>query len=69
MSVRVAVPSVRVVVPYPVLVANAALSLINLCCHLLDRQVAAQSKDFETRGGFSERMYRVRSANRKLRTK
>lgn len=28
-------------VPAPALVANAALSLLNLCCHLLDRQLAA----------------------------
>jgi four helix bundle suffix protein len=47
------------------LVANAALSLLNLCCYLLDRQLAAQAKAFETEGGFSERLYRVRSAKRK----
>jgi four helix bundle suffix protein len=47
-----------------VLVANAALSLLNLCCFLLDRQLAAQAKAFETEGGFTERLYRVRSARR-----
>jgi four helix bundle suffix protein len=47
------------------LVANAALSLLNLCCYLLDRQIAAQAKAFETEGGFTERLYRVRSAKRK----
>jgi four helix bundle suffix protein len=47
------------------LVANAALSLLNLCCYLLDRQLAAQAKAFETEGGFTERLYRVRSAKRK----
>lgn len=47
------------------LVANAALSLLNLCCYLLDRQLAAQAKVFETEGGFTERLYRVRSAKRK----
>jgi four helix bundle suffix protein len=49
------------------LVANAALSLLNLCCYLLDRQLAAQAKAFEAEGGFTERLYRVRSAKRKSR--
>jgi four helix bundle suffix protein len=43
------------------LVANAALSLLNLCCYLLDRQLAAQAAAFEREGGFTERLYRVRS--------
>lgn len=47
------------------LVANAALSLLNLCCYFLDRQIAAQAKDFENEGGFTERLYRVRKAKRK----
>lgn len=47
------------------LVANAALSLLNLSCYLLDRQLAAQAKAFETEGGFTERLYRVRTAKRK----
>ena len=48
-----------------VLVANAALSLLNLCCYFLDRQIATQAKDFENEGGFTERLYRVRKAKRK----
>lgn len=47
------------------LVANAALSLLNLCCHLLDRQLAAQAQAFEKEGGFTERLYRVRQQKRK----
>ena len=47
------------------LAANAALSLLNLCCYFLDRQIAAQAKDFENEGGFTERLYRVRTAKRK----
>jgi len=47
------------------LVANAALSLLNLCCHLLDRQLAAQAEAFENEGGFTERLYRVRSQKRR----
>lgn len=49
----------------PALVANAALSLLNLCCHLLDRQLAAQASAFEQEGGFTERLYRVRSEGRR----
>lgn len=47
------------------LVANATLSLLNLACHLLDKQLAAQEKAFVEEGGFTERLYRVRSAQRK----
>jgi four helix bundle suffix protein len=46
-------------------VANAALSLLNLCCHLLDRQLAAQASAFEKEGGFTERLYRTRSQARR----
>jgi four helix bundle suffix protein len=52
-------------VPSSVLVANAALSLLNLCCHFLDCQLAAQAKSFENEGGFTERLYRIRSTGRK----
>lgn len=46
------------------LVANAALSLLNLACHLLDRQLAAQAAAFEKEGGFTERLHRVRTRTR-----
>ena len=46
-------------------VANAALSLLNLCCYFLDRQLMAQAAAFEKEGGFTERLYRVRSAAKK----
>jgi four helix bundle suffix protein len=46
------------------LVANAALSLLNLACHLLNKQIAAQEKAFVEEGGFTERLYRVRSERR-----
>jgi len=55
------------VLPSSVFAANAALCLLNLCCHLLDRQLAAQAHAFEIEGGFTERLYRVRSASRKKR--
>lgn len=47
------------------LAANAVLSLLNLCCYLLDRQLAAQAQAFENEGGFSERMYRIRQDRRR----
>jgi four helix bundle suffix protein len=46
------------------LAANGALSLLNVCCYLLDRQLAAQATAFEREGGFTERLYRVRSEKR-----
>lgn len=46
------------------LAANGALSLLNLACWLLDRQVAQLAEDFGNKGGFTERLYRVRK-NRK----
>ncbi len=47
-----------------VFAANAALSLLYVACYLLDRQVAALAKAFEQDGGFTERMYRIRSKKR-----
>lgn len=52
---------------FPELAANAALVLLPVACSLLDRQIAAQAKAFETEGGFTERLYRVRSEKRLLR--
>ena len=48
------------------LAANAALSLLNLACHLLDRQLAAQAREFTEHGSFTERLHRVRSAARQF---
>ena len=45
--------------------ANAALVLINVACGLLSRQLAAQARAFEEEGGFTERLYRVRSERRR----
>lgn len=53
--------------PAECLAANAVLSLLNLACWLLDRQVERLAVDFETHGGFTERLYRVRDARRKGR--
>ena len=47
-----------------VFVANGALSLLNLCIYLLDRQLKAQAEAFEKDGGFTERLYRKRKQAR-----
>jgi len=49
----------------PEIAANAVLVLIAVACGLLDRQLAAQAKAFENEGGFTERLYRVRTNNRR----
>ena len=48
-----------------VIVANAVLLLLNVACHLLDRQLVRLAADFEKEGGFSERMYQQRLQKRK----
>ncbi|MFZ5761193.1 MAG: four helix bundle suffix domain-containing protein [Thermodesulfobacteriota bacterium] len=50
---------------YPELSANAALTLLTVACALLDRQVERLAQDFENEGGFTERLYRVRTAKRR----
>jgi four helix bundle suffix protein len=47
------------------LVANASLSLLNVCCYLLDRQLATLEKAFLEEGGFTERLYRLRTQKRR----
>ncbi len=49
---------------YPEFAANTALVLLTVACSLLDRQIAAQAQAFEAEGGFTERLYRVRSQKR-----
>ncbi|NLX19832.1 MAG: four helix bundle protein [Desulfobulbus sp.] len=50
---------------YPELSANAVLTLLTVACALLDRQVSRLATDFESQGGFTERLYRVRTAKRR----
>ena len=47
---------------YPEFSANAALALLAVACALLDRQVERLAQDFENNGGFTERLYRIRTA-------
>ncbi len=44
--------------------ANGALSLLNLCIHLIGNQMDAQADAFEKEGGFTERLYRRRTQRR-----
>ena len=50
---------------YPEIAANAALILLNVACTLLDRQLAALATAFTEEGGFTERLYRIRTQRRK----
>ena len=50
---------------YPEIAANGALALLVVGCSLLDRQISALEKSFVAEGGFTERLYRVRSDRRK----
>jgi four helix bundle suffix protein len=50
---------------YAEIAANGALALLAVDCKLLDRQLDAQAKAFEDEGGFTERLYRVRSQRRR----
>jgi len=43
------------------------LTNVAVSCSLLDRQLAALATAFETEGGFSERLYRIRSEKRTSR--
>jgi four helix bundle suffix protein len=49
---------------YAGLAANAALVLINVPAALLDRQISSQTAAFANEGGFTERLYRLRSEKR-----
>jgi four helix bundle suffix protein len=50
---------------YPEIAANGSLALIAVACSLLDRQIVSLEKAFVGEGGFTERLYRVRTAARK----
>lgn len=50
---------------YAEISANTTLTLLAVACALLDRQVERLAQDFEKQGGFTERLYRVRSAARR----
>jgi four helix bundle suffix protein len=48
----------------PEIAANALLCVIHQSCYLLDRQLDALEQAFVEEGGFTERLYRVRTASR-----
>ena len=49
---------------YPEIAANGTLALLAVACSLLDRQIASQEHAFVEKGGFTERLYRVRNERR-----
>ena len=51
---------------YAEIAANAAHVLVGVTCALLDRQIERLAADFEREGGFTERLYRVRSGQRRM---
>jgi four helix bundle suffix protein len=50
---------------FPEIAANGALALIAVACSLLDRQIVSLEKVFVEEGGFTERLYKVRSERRR----
>ncbi|HVU08466.1 MAG TPA: four helix bundle suffix domain-containing protein [Verrucomicrobiae bacterium] len=50
---------------YQEIAANGALALISVACSLLSRQIASLEKSFLDEGGFTERLYRIRSVRKK----
>ena len=51
--------------PYPEIAANAIRTLTIVACTLLDRQISYQAASFAKQGGFTERLYRIRSNQRR----
>ncbi len=56
-------PSIKSI--YPEIAANAAHVLIGVAGALLDRQLEAQAAAFTRQGGFTERLYRIRTQQRR----
>jgi four helix bundle suffix protein len=57
-------PTKSMLSTFPEIAANGALALLAVACSLLDRQIAAQEKAIVEEGGFTERLYRIRSQRR-----
>ena len=60
----VSTPSTLSTPGFSEIAANGVLVLLAVACALLDRQLAALAQAFEIDGGFTERLYRVRTARR-----
>ena len=52
--------------PIKEIAANGVLVLLSVACSLLDKQIKAQAAAFQSEGGFTERLYRIRSEARKF---
>ena len=51
----------------PEVVANTVICLANQCIYLLRRQIEKLEQDFIDEGGFTEKLYRVRTHRRRQR--
>lgn len=51
-------------IPLEEVAANGVLVLLSVACKLLNKQLAVQAESFQKDGGFSERLYRMRSKTR-----
>jgi four helix bundle suffix protein len=45
--------------------ANGVLTILAVTCILLDRQLAVQAETFQREGGFTERLYKMRTLHRR----
>ena len=52
-------------ITYDCIAANATLTLLNVVDPLLRNQIDSQAKAFETEGGFTERLYKIKKQTRK----
>ncbi len=57
-------PSTKSKLTEPEVMANGALALIAVATALLGRQIEALAAQFESEGGFTERLYRTRTTRR-----
>jgi len=51
-------------ITYREIAANTVLTLTHVACYLLDNHLASLEKGFEEKGGFTERLYKIRSEKR-----
>ena len=49
----------------PEIAANAVLTLVAVANSLLDRQIDSLARSFESEGGFTEKLYRIRSMRKR----
>ncbi|WP_085755345.1 four helix bundle suffix domain-containing protein [Sedimentisphaera salicampi] len=53
-------PPAETEIAFAYLIANSAITLINIACGLLKKQINSLAEAFESEGGFTERLYATR---------